>query len=211
MTKLLVLLLTLFAGITNLPAQDAVRKVTKTYFRSDPFTSEFSGFLKHLINDPTIRDKEIFQRSDTGMFYVHGYYSTHNPFFFKPKKMEVVLAETVLSYSDSLDFKDTVLLYQLVAYGEPSLQGIKDVKKEFEKINKQINKGFSSNNYQEKKSGDVVTAAWYNYFIVTHGVAPVTIMWGMTNTKDEAVINITIRLKSSYNQAVLAAPLLPGL
>ena len=209
MSKLyFVFLLTLFCS-PDLVGQDGVRKVTRNYFRSDPFASEFGSFVKHIINDPTIKDKELYQRSDTGWFYLHGYYSTHNPFFFKPKKVEVVLAESEIRYSDTSSFKDTILLYQIVAYAEPNSDGLKDVKKEFEKIHKQINKNFASNNYQEQKSGGEVKAAWYNYFVPTHAVAPVTLIWGKTDKKDETVINITIRMKSSFNQAVMVAPLLP--
>lgn len=207
MRKLFLFLL-LFTAIVS-HSQDAVRKVTKNYFRSDPFAGEFSSFLKHLINDPTIKEKEFFPRSDTGLFYLHGYYSTHNPFFFKPKKVEVVLAEVQMKYSDSLP-ADTIMIYQLVAYSETSAEGIKDVKKEFEKMHRSIHKGFSNTNYHEQKSGEDVTAAWYNYFVMTHAVAPVTLLWGQTQGIEEAVLNITIRMKTSYNQATFPAPLLPG-
>jgi hypothetical protein len=211
MNKLQILLLLFLFGSTNLVAQDGVHKVSKNYFRSDPFNSDFASFVKHILNDPTIKDKEFYQRSDTGWFYLHGFYSTHNPFFFKPTQVEVVLAETELKLGDTLNFKDTILLYQIVAYAEPTASGWKDAKREFEKIHKQIHKGFSSNNYQEQKTGGEVTAAWYNYFIPTHGVAPVTLMWGKTGKKDETVINITIRMKPSYNHAVLVAPLIQSI
>lgn len=191
----------------NCAAQDAVRKVTKNYFRSDPFTGEFSAFLKHIINDPSIKGKELFQRSDTGLFYLHGFYSTHNPFFFKPKKIEVVLAEVEINYSDSAAFTDTILLYQLVAYAD----SLNEVKKEFEKIHRQIKGGFSKTNYQEQNSKPVATAGWHNYFLSTYALAPVTIMWGKSKETGEAVLNITVRLKANYNRASLPAPLLPGL
>ncbi len=211
MSKLIACLFLFIVNVATINGQDAVRKVTKNYFRSDPFTIEFSSFLKHLINDPTITEKEFYQRSDTGLFYLHGYYSTHKPFFFKPKKIEVVLAEVEMQYSDSLPYKDTIMIYQLVAYSENTQEGIKDVKREFDKIHKLINKGFSSSKYQEQKAGDDISAAWINYFVATHALAPVTLMWGKTKGIDEAVLNITIRMKTSYNRAVLAAPLLPGL
>ncbi|HEX7845345.1 MAG TPA: hypothetical protein VF476_06040 [Chitinophagaceae bacterium] len=204
-------LLVLLALNVSAHSQDAVKKVSKNYFRSDPFAMEFSSFLKHLINDPTLKDKELYQRSDTGLFYLHGFYSSHNPFFFKPKKVEVVLAEVEMQYADTLPDKDTIMLYQLVAYSEPDADGIKEVKREFEKLHKSLNKGFSSTKYQEQKSGGEVVGAWYNYFVPTHAVAPVSIMWGKTKVPGEVALNITIRMKPSYNQATLAAPWIPTL
>ena len=42
-----------------------LRNFSGNYFRSDPFSRSFSGFLKHLINDPDIYDKNIKKKTDT--------------------------------------------------------------------------------------------------------------------------------------------------
>jgi hypothetical protein len=191
-------------------SQDAVLKITKNYFRSDPFAAEFSSFLKHLLNDPTIKQKEVYQRTDTSLFFMHGVYTTHNPFFFKPRQVEITLTEIEIKYVDSLPDKDTIMVYQLVAISEDNIEGLKDIKREFEKLHNKFNKSFSKNSYQEQKAGNEVTAGWYNYFLATHAVAPISLLWGKTKGSNEAALNITIRMKSSYNRAVLAAPWIAG-
>ena len=62
--------------------QDPVSKITKTYFRPDPFSKEFSSFVLHLINDPTLTNKIVLKRTDSTLFYLEGRYITFNPFFF---------------------------------------------------------------------------------------------------------------------------------
>lgn len=203
------LLLLLLISITA-QSQEAVLKITKNYFRSDPFAAEFSSFIKHLLNDPTIKEKEFFPRTDTSLFFMHGVYTTHNPFFFKPKQVEITLTEISLKYVDSLPIRDTILVYQLVAISENNIEGIKDIKREFEKLHSKFNKSFSKNSYQEEKAGNEVTAGWYNYFLGTHAVAPISLLWGKTEGTNEAALNITLRMKSSYNRAVLAAPWIEG-
>lgn len=197
---LLLLLVTVAAS-----SQESVQKISKSYFRSDPFASEFSSFLTHLLSDPTIKEKELSRRSDTSLFYMHGTYTTFNPFSFKPKKVEVSLKEVEMKYFDSLPAKDTVMIYQIVAFSKDNVQGLKDVQKEFEKIHDNFNKDFNSNKYQAQRSGGNVSAESCNYFLYSHALAPVTVFWEQTEGTNEATLNITIRMKSSYNRAVLAA------
>ncbi len=198
---LLLLLLSCF----NCLGQDAVKKVTKQYFRSDPFAEEFSSFLKHLVNDPTVSNKEILQRSDSSFFTFYGLYPRHNPFFFKPEKVEILLAETEVNYSDTADLRDTIFIYRLEAFTQNSAAGLKDIKKEFEKIHKNISRHFSKSNYQEEKKGEEVISAWLNYFVPTHALAPVSLMWENNKETGEANVSITVRMKISYNRAVLPA------
>jgi hypothetical protein len=147
MMKKIYPLLLLFIS-TAAQSQEPVQKITKNYFRSDPFASEFSSFLKHLLNDPTIKNKEVFQRTDTSLFFMHGVYTTYNPFFFKPKQVEITLTEIEIKYVDSLPDKDTIMVYQLIAISEDNIEGLKDVKREFEKLHNKFNKSFSKNSYQ---------------------------------------------------------------
>jgi len=190
-------------------AQGAVQKITRDYFRSDPFTSEFSVFLKHLINDPTIKDKVVIPRTDTNLFYMHGVYTTHNPFFFKPQKVNISLTEIEIKYVDSLPDKDTIMLYELVVISENDPDGLKDVKKEFEKLHQRFKKGFDNSTYKEARSATEQTSEWHNYFFKAYAVAPVSILWMKPEDSNETALDIIIRLKVNYNQAVLPAPYLP--
>ncbi len=198
------LLLLLFSCFSSF-GQDAVKKVTKQYFRSDPFVMEFSSFLKHLLNDPSVKNREVLQRSDSNFFFFSGQYNAHNPFFIKPEKVEILLAETEVNYSDTADLKDTIFIYRIEAVNGHSAAGLKDIKKEFERIHKNISRHFSKSNYQEKKTGEEVTSAWLNYFVPTHALAPVMLMWEDNKETGQVNVSITVRMKLSYNRAILPA------
>ena len=63
------------------PGQKSIIQIAKNHFRSNPFDREFSQFLNHLMNDPTIGNKKILKRTDTSFFYFSGEYSDYNPLF----------------------------------------------------------------------------------------------------------------------------------
>src|SRR5882724_2982668 len=94
----------------SLYGQSPVSKITHSYFRSDPFQNEFSAFLTHLLNDPTLTDKILKKRTDSSLFYFQGTYTTHNPFFFTPTKVQVILKQTPIKL-DSLHI-DTIYIYE---------------------------------------------------------------------------------------------------
>lgn len=187
-------------------SQDGLFQFSKSYFRSDPFAGNFSGFVKHLINDPAILNKQLVHRTDTSLFYFFGTYTNYNPFFFKPKRIEVRLQESPIHYADSLP-TDTILVYQLTAYAEPGDVGKQEVKKEFEKIHRQINKKFYSSNNMDLKTGTTITGGAHNYFVGYASLAPVSVLWATLDDTNEPVLNIILRMKSSNNRAVLATSL----
>ncbi len=184
-------------------SQEGLYQFSKSYFRSDPLVGSFSGFLKHLMNDPAITDKQNRQRTDSTLFYFFGVYNNYNPFFFKPKRVEVLLEETSIKYIDSLP-ADTILVYQLLAYVDAG-KGKQEVKKEFEKIHRQYNKRFASSNYHDLKTGEEITGGLHNYFVSFAGIAPVSTVWGLLKDTNEYILNITLRIKSSENRTVLPA------
>ncbi|MET0392549.1 MAG: hypothetical protein ABW019_05385 [Chitinophagaceae bacterium] len=179
-------------------------KFSKNYFRSDPFAGEFSGFLKHLLNDPGITGRVVRKKTDTSLYVVHGIYTSYNPFFFKPKRVEVMLEETPVEYNDSLHTTDTIFTYQLMAYADDNGDGRREIIKEFEKIHRQVNRQLESN-YKEVKEGTAVTAAVHNYFMPLYFLSPLSLAWGRLDTKQELVLNITLRIKVRANQTVLPA------
>lgn len=199
---LLTLIITSFYG-SGAFAQEGLFQFSKIYFRSNPFTGNFSGFLHHLLNDPSLLEKETQKRTDTSLFYFSGYYKNYNPFFFKPKKMQILLQEASVNYGDSL-VNDTIFIYQLVAYADGTEKGEQDVKREFEKIHRVFNKKFYNSNYQELNNGES-SGGLHNYFVAYSTLAPASTIW--TKLNNEFILYITLRFKASENRAVLAASL----
>ena len=180
--------------------QEGLHQFSKSYYRSDPFVGEFNGFLNHLLNDPLLREKEIQKRTDSSLFYFSGVYTNYNPFFFKPKKIQLLLRELSIQYADSLPH-DTIFIYQLLAYADRNDKGRQEVKKEFEKIHRVFNKRFYNSNYQDLKSGEAITGGIHNYFVDYSSLAPVSTAWG--NLDNDFVLYISLRVKASANRAVL--------
>lgn len=204
MKKNLLLLFTIF--FYNLSfSQDGLYQFSKSYFRSNPFMGEFSSFLKHLINDPDIHDKKTQQRTDSTFFYFYGVYNTFNPFFFKPKRVDILLEEASVKYTDSLP-PDTILVYQLIAYTDES-KGKQEVQKEFEKIHRQYNKKFTNSNYRDLKTGEEISGGLHNYFVPLAALAPVSTIWSFLEETKEYILHITLRIKTSENRATLPAAL----
>ena len=71
-------------------AQQSLKKVSENYFRSPPFEREFNLVLKHLMNDPTLSNKNILKKTDSTLFFLEGDYSNHNPFFFKATRTRII-------------------------------------------------------------------------------------------------------------------------
>lgn len=188
-------------------AQDGLRQFSANYFRSDPLQGSFSGFLQHLLNDPAIQNKVQRPRTDTNFFFFQAEYKQYNPFFFKPKRVQVILEQTEVQYSDSTDSKDTIFVYQLAAFAPDTRDGMQDIKKEFDKIHRQYSKRFFENNYHETKEGSTVTAATHNYFVALAVLSPLSVTWARLESKNELALILTLRIKSKENQAVLPTSL----
>jgi len=185
-------------------AQESLFLFSKNYYRSNPFVGNFNSFLNHLLNDPSLVEKELKKRTDTSLFYFSGIYKNYNPFFFKPKKIHIELEQVSVNYGDSL-VNDTIFIYQLIAYADDTEKGKQEIKKEFEKIHRVFNKKFYDSNYQDVKSGDAITGGTHNYFVAYSPLAPASTQWILQD--NEALLNITLRFKASENRAVLAASL----
>ena len=183
-----------------------LNKLVKNYFRSSPFEGEFSGFLKHLINDPTIGGKTSRMKTDTSFYMFRGMYSTHNPFFFKAKRVEVRLQETPVQYESADRPLDTLFVYNLLAYVDNNEKGESDILKEFEKIHRQNHRKFFANDNDEIKEGEEVKVRIRNYFVPLHILSPFSVAWGKLTEQQEMVLTITVRFKISNNKAILPSP-----
>lgn len=186
-------------------SQSSAFKITKEYFRSDPFQNEFSSFLKHLLNDPSLTNKVLEKRTDTSLFYFQGTYSSHNPFFFKPERVEVVLTESVVE-QDSLII-DTIYIYQLFAYNKDTKEGAQELKKEFEKIHRRYKNSFFKTSFSENPDGNKLKDASYNFFDPFNAVAPFSVSWLAPDKNKEICLVLTIRMQTKNNKAVLPIPL----
>jgi hypothetical protein len=185
-------------------SQEPILKITRNYFRSDPFNKDFSSFLSHLLNDPALTNKIIEKRTDSTLFYLQGTYTAHNPFFFKPKRVQVVLTELEVNL-DSL-IRDTIYNYQLFAYDSDTKEGVEEVKKEFDKIFRRYKGSFRSNQYTENPAGNQSNGATYNFFDPLHAVAPFALSWFGPNENKEMCLVLTIRMDTYNNRAILPVP-----
>jgi hypothetical protein len=215
MRKNLIILLTVFLTSVYVNAQNRIvdptlqglYKFSDEYFRSDPFKGQFSDFLKHLINDPIISEKSIQKKTDTSLYTFFGVYNNYNPFFFKPKRLEILLQESSLYYSDSTKAGDTMFLYQLIAYLDDTPKGREELSKEFEKIHRQTKRKFFDTSYKEVMDQNKIKTAWHNYFVPYYSMAPASVIWSSLAEQKELVLNITLRFKMSRNEAILPMPL----
>jgi hypothetical protein len=178
--------------------------IARNYFRSNPFNKDFSSFLSFLINDPTIKNKTMEKKTDSTLFYFEGTYTTHNPFFFKPKKVEVMLTEMIVPI-DSLP-PDTIFAYQLLAYDDDSKEGVQELKKEFEKIFRKYKNNFPRNQYSENSAKTKLPGETYNFFDPLHAVSPFAVSWFGPDENKETCLVLTIRMDVYKNQAILPVP-----
>ncbi len=199
-----ILLISFLSCYSSYSQQEPVYKVTKEYFRSNPFNKEFGSFLSSLISDPTVKDKTIERKTDTSLFYFHGTYTTHNPFFFKPKRVEVMFTEMVIPI-DTLP-PDTLYAYQLLAYNDDSKEAVQELKREFEKILKRYKNGFTRSAYTDNSADTKGGGETYNFFDGLHAISPFALSWFGPDDNKESCLVLTIRLDTYNNQAVLPMP-----
>ncbi len=190
----------------QVPAQQTINDITKAYYRSNPFDKEFSKFLNHLLNDPTLSNKTLQKRTDTSFFYFKGEYAQHNPFSFKAIRTEIILAETELQLADSIFQTDTILLYQLLGYTKGGKQGIDDVKKEYNKFSRKFGHLFSNMDSRNLIKNNQPAGAIGNYFLFLKLLSPLTIAWAELSETEENVFAITIRIKVRENISMLPDP-----
>ncbi len=184
-------------------AQQVLTQVAKYYFRINPFDQTIGQFLQRLINDPILINQSILKRTDTSLFYLRGDYKHYNPFFFKAKETQAVLAESETVLNDSLHLIDTIIIYQIAGYTEEGKEGEDDVKQEFEKFDRKYIKKFVKNDLKELKSDGGVYGAIRNYYLDFSFLSPLSVAWQRIGTSHENVFVITLRFKISGDVAVL--------
>lgn len=180
-------------------SQEVLVDVIDEYYPANPFVDKFSEFLKALINNPFLSEKSINKRTDSSLFFLKGEYKLQNPFSFQPSKIEVILAETEMQFSDSASAKDTILVYQLIAYTEKSLQ---TVKTEFTSFEREYGKRFSNSTTSDIVTEGRIEGGTHNYFLKISRLSPLSFSWGRMSNNQYACI-ITVRFIAKENEALL--------
>lgn len=205
MKRVSLLFISIVLSVVNSDAQSPLLKITDQYYRSKPFKTEFSSFLSHLLNDPTLSDKVIRKRTDTSLFYFQGTYSAHKPFFFKPATTKVILMEMAVQ-TDSLS-ADTIYNYQLLAFAEATEEGKKNIRKEFERIYRKYRSSFSSSSMTENPDKTKMPSTTYNFFDNNYIVAPFALTLAGPGPNNEMCLILTVRMSISNNEAQLPVSL----
>ena len=184
-------------------SQEVIYTFANNYFRSSPYKTSFSQFLQHLMKDPSLSDRHTVLRSDSTLFSFSGSYTSFNPFFFKPGRVEVSLFDAPLQLADSLPPADTIMGYQLLAYADDTDRGLKEIKKEQQKIHRHYGKKFSNYNYEEYKDGSNQEGEQYNYFVAYRMLSPLSVSWHRLKEDKKLVLVISMRLNIKQNVAQL--------
>lgn len=192
---------TAFSQVSEARMLTAAEKIAHDYFRVSPFNKDFSTFVSRVMNDPAVTEKKINRKTDSTLFFLEAVYTTHQPFFFKPEKVKVIISERETE-SDSLHAPQPFFIYQLVGYAPAGKDGKTDVEKEYEKLVKRYTRSFDMNQPRELKDGDRVTGEIRDFYFANVSFAPVTLAWS-SNTENGNVFAITVRFLVIDNQAFL--------
>jgi hypothetical protein len=203
MKKYLPIVLYIIFNYHPIVAQETIFNIAKTYYRSDPFEKEFSSFLNHLMNDPTLINKTINKKTDSTLFFLEGIYTSHSPFFFKADHTKIILAEKEEVENDSLQYVNTTFYYQLIAYASPGEEGVRDVRETFEKFCRHYKKKFDGDNYKELKAEEKQVGEIRDYSLKYPGFYPLTVAWATANGQNDNIFALTIRFRVFENQAYL--------
>ncbi|HEX5652726.1 MAG TPA: hypothetical protein VFX58_06615 [Chitinophagaceae bacterium] len=204
MSKTLLLIILFIGCQSKGNSQDAIFKIAKHYYRSEPFEKEFSQFLHHLINDPLLSNKTIHKKTDSTLFFLEGTYLDHRPFFFRGEKSRVILAEKEQSVLiDSINYLQTIYVYQLIGYAPRGAEGVKDVEAEFEKFSRRYKNAFPRNQYREIKRDNERSGQVRDYAGEALNFFPLTIAWASSQSNQENIFAITIRFMVDNNRAHL--------
>lgn len=196
-----ILTITAHSQVSEARILTATEKIAHDYFRGSPFNKDFSTFVTRLMNDPGVLEKKTHLKTDSTLFFLEATYTKHQPFFFKPEKVKVILSERELEI-DSVRFIPSFFLYQLVGYAPSGAEGITDVKKEYEKLVRKYTRSFDMNHARELKDGETVNGEISDFYFDNVSFPLVTLAWS-SNATNGNVLAITIRFEVIDNRAFL--------
>lgn len=190
-----------FGQVSEARILTATEKIAHDYFRVSPFNKDFGTFVSRLMNDPAITEKKINLKTDSTLFFLEAVYTTHQPFFFKPAKVKVIISERETE-PDSLQDAQPFFIYQLVGFAPAGKDGKTDVEKEYEKLVKRYTRSFDMNQPRELKDGNIITGEIRDFYFANVSFSPLTLAWS-TNADNGNVFAITIRFLVLDNRAFL--------
>ncbi len=183
----------------------ALYKAAEDYFRTNPFKTEFSQFINTLVSDPGLVEKDVKKKTDSTLFFLQGIYPSYAPFFFPTKRCKIVLAEQ--EFADSLTGElYSYFIYQVIGYATPGEEGVKDIKQEFEKLNRRLKKGLEATDQKELRNGNELTGTIVNYRYNRMAFFPLTIAWATSPGHKENIVVLSIRFFLLENRAYLPIP-----
>ncbi len=194
----------------NNAVQNDMRYIAGKYCRSNPYKGSFNSFLHHLVNDPTLKDKEQIKKTDSTLYSFSAFYTTHQPFPLKSSKVQVTLWEESVLLNKSLSIRDTLVNYILSAYYPNTATNRKKVKKIVRRIFKKAKPYFSEATKTETKNKKKeIVGGGYNMFLLMHGVAPLGILWDIDDKSQEIGLYLVFRIRNRNNRSETPVPLRP--
>lgn len=195
-------------GVNISNGQSNLAYVASKYCRSNPYIGNFSTFLNHLVNDPTIKNKEEVKKTDSTLYSFTGFYTKHQPFAFKSAQVQVSLWEESMLLSDTLSLRDTVINYLLSAYLPNTAANEKIIKREVAHIYNRNKRFFAqSSTLDLKNKQNEISGGGYNLFLLMHGIAPMSIAWQINEKKDEIGLHLLFRISNDTNVSETPLPL----
>ena len=173
------------------------------YYRVHPFNKDFSAFIAQVVADPDLHSKKVERRTDSTFFFVGGTYQRYNPFIYRPTTVRLVVAESEFTYSDSSDYKDTIIYYQLIVTADTSAQAEHFVKKEYHKLLRKYDKRMKFSTYPLGKENSSRQGEATLCFINPFAVSPLTLAWGRDEQSRAYLFSITLRMKVKENRAFM--------
>lgn len=200
MRKIIIFFLILL--FSNRISSQGVLSITKKYFRYDPFKSSFGFFVKHLTDDPALKEKNIAKITDSTFYFFDGVYRSHSPFSFTSQKTKIILAEQPQP-DDTSTYGKNIMVYQLVGHAAAGEEGKKSVQEEYRKFCRKYTNQFHKTKERafgnkEKNTGEITDFA-------IEGVRfnPVTAAWSNSKDNAENLFVVTIRFIVVENTAYL--------
>lgn len=201
--KMRILFLPIFLFAFGISQSQSVYTISKDYFRTDPFSSSFSSFITELINDQALKQTKTIRRSDSALFYFEGIYSSFSPFFIPVSHCKIILAEKEDRTDDSTATPYFYYEYQLIGFAKDIKKGSKDVKEEFDRLNKKFTKSLVPDIANELKRKGQVSGMIKHFTYKSMLFKPVTLAWAVSADQQENIIAITLRFLNINNKAFL--------
>lgn len=185
--------------------QKRFANLVKEYFRVNPLEGNFSAFTKAFVEDPDLLNKQIKLQTDTSLFFAKGIYKVFNPFVFKAKRVEAILAENeqIIEDADST-YALPFMGYQIIAYTDDNPEYRRLIVSEFKKLDKKLRKDFKRTNSTTLKGVQNIEDGVVNDY-TGFSLSPIpiaTLGWQTLSQSKQLLLTLLIRMKVEKNRAI---------